>query len=100
MSPPLVDSPPDDGNTFKTPFLISHPFSGNFFLYAPVHPSLLLPSNNNLHPSLISYPFRELGIRFTTYNPLGKLVDTTPVVLILIFFQYSFIPACPGLLIE
>jgi len=64
ISPPLADSAPPLFITFRIPFSISQPFVGKVENLAPLQPSVVLPSHNNVQPSLASYGEIVLSIIF------------------------------------
>lgn len=61
ISPPFVDSPPPLFSTFKIPLSITQPLDGKVLIRAPFHPSVVLPSHNNFHPSLVSCSVNTLS---------------------------------------
>src|SRR5258708_35337401 len=54
ISPPSPPSLPFDSNTVMVPLVTFQSFSGKVFLYAPLQPLEVFPSNNNFHPFCFS----------------------------------------------
>src|SRR5690606_12876741 len=72
ISPPLADSAPPLASTVNTPSSITQPCCGKWSSFAPIHPSVDLPSQSKRHPRLFSCSVSVLGIKLSSVT-LGSI---------------------------